>query len=206
MRGEQNHGSVPVLYLFFCCFATKCSELRRWGSSFFQLNGDEESVFLLALTGQGEGVHSYTCDWMAPWKCGGLNAYVTCLDYKEAREKERCLIYKEGKEIYIVQEIDVCSLVPFLFSFSSMKLPIFVSIPLSNVNISLRGLALDPVHFLGFRFVVFSPQMFELQMISYVFQKRVLEMIWCVQRVWSVSQIHYPFSVIRHCCIMWYTN
>ena len=110
-------------------------------------------------------------------------AYVTCLDYKEAREKERYIIYKEEKEIYIVQEIDVCSLVPFLFSFSSMKLPIFVSIPLSNVNISLRGLALDPVHFLGFRFVVFSPQMFELQMISYVFQKRVLEMIWCVQRV-----------------------
>ena len=55
-----------------------------------------------------------------------------------------------------MQEIDVCSLVPFLFSFSSMKLPIFVSIPLSNVNISLRGLAHDPVYFLGFRFVVFS--------------------------------------------------
>ena len=69
---------------------------------------------------------------------------------KEEREKERCIIYKEEKEIYIVQEIDVCSLVPFLFSFSSMKLPIFVSIPLSNVNISLRGLALDPSTFLVF--------------------------------------------------------
>ena len=53
-------------------------------------------------------------------------------------------MYKEEKEIY-------------LFSFSSMKLPTFVSIPLTNVNISVRGLAHDPVYFLGFLFVIFSP-------------------------------------------------
>ena len=86
------------------------------------------------------------------------------------REKERYIVYKEEKEIYILQEIDVCCLVPFLFSFTSTNLSIFVFIPLSNVNISVCG----PVLVL---FLLFSPDAGAIDDIICVLQKRVLEMI-----------------------------
>ena len=65
-------------------------------------------------------------------------------------ERERYIVYKEEKEIYILQEIDVCCLVPFLLSFPFHEPSYFSFRPLSNVSISVR----EPV--LVF-ILVFSP-------------------------------------------------
>ena len=54
-------------------------------------------------------------------------------------ERERYIVYKEEKEIYILQEIDVCCLVPFLLSFPFHEPSYFSFRPLSNVSISVRG-------------------------------------------------------------------